>query len=446
MKLNNIKIAGFKTFVDPTFLALKGQLVGVVGPNGCGKSNIIDAVRWVMGEGSAKALRGESMADVIFNGSSGRQPVGRASVELCFDNKDGSLGGEYAKYSEISIKREVTRDGQSDYYLNSTRCRKKDIVDIFLGTGLGPRSYSIIEQGMISRVIESKAESLREFFEEAAGTSVYKRRRHDTELRMRHTIENLNQLEYLMQEQTKQLEKLKKQSSDARKFNEYQKERVLLDSQVSVLKYQEYETYLQCDSGIIRDLAIDLEQALASRASLDADLEKMRAIYTEKNDQVNKIQSVYYDLGSEIARKEQILQHQRERLAEVSTEFKSILITHDNLNEELAKDNAIAMEIEEKLIAIEPEYIQANMQLENSSNLLEDAEIKLQEWNETWEQYSKNSQDTQQQAEVGKEKITQLERQTRDLQVRLDRLAQERQTLHPEQKQQLVAELIAKNK
>ena len=259
MKLDSIKVAGFKTFVDPTVLSLKSQLVGVVGPNGCGKSNIIDAVRWVMGEGSARALRGESMDDVIFNGSSSRNKVGLASVELGFDNRDGSLGGEYAKYAEISIRRELTRDGQSNYFLNSSRCRKKDIVDIFQGTGLGPRSYSIIEQGMIARLIESKAEFLREVVEEAAGTSIYKRRRHDTALRMRHTIENLNQLEYLMQEQAKQLEKLHKQSKDARKFKEYQTDKVLFDTQIAVLKYQEYEAKLKSDSQIILDLSLFIE-------------------------------------------------------------------------------------------------------------------------------------------------------------------------------------------
>jgi len=159
--VSRIKIAGFKSFVDPTDLKLPSSLVGIVGPNGCGKSNTIDAVRWVMGESSAKHLRGESMDDVIFVGSSSRKPVGQASVELVFDNADGSLGGEYAQYAEISIKREVARDGQSKYLLNNTRCRRRDIRDIFMGTGLGPRSYAIIEQGMISRLIEAKPEDLR---------------------------------------------------------------------------------------------------------------------------------------------------------------------------------------------------------------------------------------------------------------------------------------------
>ena len=191
MRLKSIKLAGFKSFVDPTTVNFPSNMCAVVGPNGCGKSNVIDAVRWVMGESSAKNLRGESMSDVIFNGSVNRQPVGQAFIELVFDNADGGVGGEYASYAEISIKRLVSREGQSEYFLNGTRCRRRDITDIFLGTGLGPRSYAIIEQGMISRLIESKPEELRVFIEEAAGISKYKERRKETESRMRRTLENL---------------------------------------------------------------------------------------------------------------------------------------------------------------------------------------------------------------------------------------------------------------
>jgi len=215
MRLNNIKLAGFKSFVDPTNVQLNKNLVAVVGPNGCGKSNIIDAVRWVMGESSAKNLRGESMTDVIFNGSTARKPVGQASIELVFDNSDGTLKGEYGAFSEISIKRKVTRDGQSQYFLNGAKCRRRDITDIFLGTGLGPRSYAIIEQGMISRLIESKPEELRVFIEEAAGISKYKERRRETETRIRHTRENLERLTDLREELERQLQKLKRQAAAA---------------------------------------------------------------------------------------------------------------------------------------------------------------------------------------------------------------------------------------
>ena len=194
MRLKAIRLSGFKSFVDPTTLPFNTNMTGIVGPNGCGKSNTIDAVRWVMGESSAKYLRGDAMTDVIFNGSSERKPVSKASVDLVFDNSDSTLRGEYAGYNEISIRRQVTRDGQSNYYLNGTKCRRKDITDIFLGTGLGPRSYAIIEQGMISRLIEAKPEELRVYVEEAAGISKYKERRRETENRMRRTHENLERL------------------------------------------------------------------------------------------------------------------------------------------------------------------------------------------------------------------------------------------------------------
>ena len=208
MRLCNIKLSGFKSFVDPTNLIIPSSLVGVVGPNGCGKSNIIDAVTWVMGESSAKHLRGESLTDVIFSGSNTRQPVGQASVELVFDNTEKKLGGQYASYNEISIKRQINRDAVSTYYLNGTRCRRRDITAIFLGTGLGPRSYAIIEQGMISRLIEAKPEELRVFIEEAAGISKYRERRRETENRIKHTKENLDRLNDLREELEKQLNHL----------------------------------------------------------------------------------------------------------------------------------------------------------------------------------------------------------------------------------------------
>lgn len=218
MRLSTIKLAGFKSFVDPTTLHLPTNMTGIVGPNGCGKSNIIDAVRWVMGESSASRLRGDSLTDVIFSGSSSRKPVSQATVELIFDNSDQAIGGEFAKYNEISVKRSVSRDGQSHYFLNGARCRRRDITDLFLGTGLGPRSYSIIEQGMISQVIEAKPEELRLFLEEAAGISKYKERRRETENRIKSTRDNLDRLNDLREEIDKQLEHLKRQARAAEQY------------------------------------------------------------------------------------------------------------------------------------------------------------------------------------------------------------------------------------
>jgi len=218
MRLKSIKLSGFKSFVDPTTVPFPSNMTAVVGPNGCGKSNIIDAVRWVMGESSAKYLRGESMTDVIFNGSSARKPVGQAAIELVFDNSDGSAPGEFARFNEISVRRRVSREGQSEYFMNGAKCRRRDITDLFLGTGLGPRSYAIIEQGMISRLIEARPEELRVYIEEAAGISKYKERRRETENRIRRTQENLERLTDLRDELSRQLQHLERQAAAAEKY------------------------------------------------------------------------------------------------------------------------------------------------------------------------------------------------------------------------------------
>jgi len=237
MRLKSIKLAGFKSFVDATTVSFPHNMTAIVGPNGCGKSNVIDAVRWVMGESSAKNLRGESMTDVIFNGSTGRQPVGQASIELLFDNTAGKLVGEYAAFNEISIRRKVTREGVSQYYLNGAKCRRRDVTDIFLGTGMGPRSYAIIEQGMISRLIESKPEELRVYLEEAAGISKYKERRRDTENRIARTRENLDRLADLREELGKQLAHLSRQAKAAEKYSEYKKDERLTAAKLHALNW-----------------------------------------------------------------------------------------------------------------------------------------------------------------------------------------------------------------
>lgn len=229
VRLSKVKLSGFKSFVDPTTFVLTGHLTGIVGPNGCGKSNIIDAVRWVMGESSAKQLRGESMSDVIFNGSEHRKPAGMASIELIFNNEEGKLGGEWADFNEISIRRVLDREGKSQYFFNGARCRRRDITDIFLGTGLGPRSYAIIEQGMISRIVESKPDELRLFFEEAANISKYKERRRETELRIGHTRDNLARLTDIRTELGKQLTRLERQAATARRYQALKREERLLD-------------------------------------------------------------------------------------------------------------------------------------------------------------------------------------------------------------------------
>src|ERR1700748_3190565 len=242
MRLTKLKIAGFQSLVDTTTVTFPSSLTGVVGPNGCGKSNIIDAVRWVMGEISAKHLRGESMADVIFNGSSSRKPLGNASVELVFDNSDGKIGGAYANYNEVALRRSVSRDGTSDYFINGTKVRRKDITQLFLGTGLGTRSYAIIEQGMISRVIEARPDDLRAFLEEAAGISRYKERRRETENRIGHTRENLERLNDLREEADKQIGRLQRQAATARRYQVLKDEERKLNAELLALRLRDLDT------------------------------------------------------------------------------------------------------------------------------------------------------------------------------------------------------------
>ena len=296
MRLKSIKLAGFKSFVDPTTVNFPSNMCAVVGPNGCGKSNVIDAVRWVMGESSAKNLRGESMADVIFNGSVNRQPVGQASIELIFDNSDGGVGGDWGSYAEISIRRLVTREGQSEYFLNGTRCRRRDITDIFLGTGLGPRSYAIIEQGMISRLIESRPEDLRVFIEEAAGISKYKERRKETESRMRRTLENLERLTDLRDELGRQLQHLQRQAQAAEKYTEYKVEERQLKAQLQALQWQELDSQVTSASQIIGELEVKLEAVHAEHQQVDTAIEQHRVEHTERTDAFNPVSYTHLTL------------------------------------------------------------------------------------------------------------------------------------------------------
>jgi chromosome segregation protein len=302
MRLNKVKLAGFKSFVDPTSVQLPGNLTGVVGPNGCGKSNIIDAVRWVMGELSARHLRGDSMADVIFNGSSARKPVGAASVELVFDNSDGKIGGAYASYSEISLKRAVSRDGSSAYFINGGRCRRKDITHLFLGTGLGTRSYAIIEQDMISRVVEARHDDMRAFIEEAAGISLYKERRRETETRMAETRENLARLQDLRDEVDSQIRHLQRQARVARRYQDCKTQERTLSAELLALKLRELDSGAQVQDGAVRGCELAMQQALADQRSAEAGVERQRTSHDELGEALATVQGRYYELGAEVTR------------------------------------------------------------------------------------------------------------------------------------------------
>ena len=300
MRLTQIKLAGFKSFVDPTHFQVPGQLVGVVGPNGCGKSNIIDAARWVLGESKASELRGESMQDVIFNGSGQRKPAGRASVELVFDNSDGRAAGQWSQYAEIAVKRVLTRDGTSTYYINNQVVRRRDITDIFLGTGLGPRAYAIIGQGMISRIIEARPEELRVFLEEAAGVSKYKERRRETENRLADTRENMTRVEDIVRELNVNLEKLEGQALVAQQFRELQAAQDEKQKLVWVLRRNEARSEQEKQQRDIERATIDLESRLADLRHVEAGLEHLRAAHYAAGDAVHAAQGRLYESNSAV--------------------------------------------------------------------------------------------------------------------------------------------------
>src|SRR4026209_1392032 len=346
MRLTKLKLAGFQSFIDPTSVSFPSNLVGVVGPNGCGKSNIIDAVRWVMGEISAKHLRGDSMADVVFNGSSSRKPVGTASVELVFDNSDGQLAGQYAGYSEVSLKRVVSRDGTSAYFLNGARCRRKDITQLFLGTGLGSRSYAIIEQGMISRVIEARPEELRAFLEEAAGISKYKERRRETEQRIHHTRENLERLKDLREEIEKQLTHLQKQSKDAERYKNLKAEQRKVNAELLALRLKALRDEVGHHEHDLRDKQIGLEAAIAAQRSAETSIEKLRVELAERNERFSVVQGAYYKVGAEIARLEQSLQHRKELIQRQNEDLQSTDQQVAEINAHVASDQIELEELE----------------------------------------------------------------------------------------------------
>ena len=324
MRLTQIKLAGFKSFVDPTIIATPGQLVGIVGPNGCGKSNVIDAVRWVLGESRAAALRGESMQDVIFNGAGDRAPVGRASVELFFDNSAGRIGGQWGQYAELSIKRVLTRDGDSTYYINNIPVRRRDIHDLFLGTGLGPRAYAIIEQGMISRVIEAKPEELRIFLEEAAGVSKYKERRKETEGRLSDARENLTRVEDIRIELGAQLAKLDAQARVATEYRDLEARLKQSQHMTWFAKQQDAVRLRERHAGETVTLTSAFEALQAELRAAEARLEALRADHYRAGDEMHEKQGAFYGANAEVTRLEQQLQFARENEGRLAQQVEQI--------------------------------------------------------------------------------------------------------------------------
>ncbi|HEY0310813.1 MAG TPA: chromosome segregation protein SMC [Luteimonas sp.] len=426
MRLSTIKLSGFKSFVDPTTLHLPTNMTGIVGPNGCGKSNIIDAIRWVMGESAASRLRGDSLTDVIFSGSSARKPVSQATVELIFDNADHAITGEYAAYDEISVKRSVGRDGQSSYYLNGGKCRRRDITDLFLGTGLGPRSYSIIEQGMISQIIEARPEDLRVYLEEAAGISKYKERRRETENRIKHTRENLDRLTDLRDEVGKQLEHLKRQARQAEQYQAIQAERRVKDAEWKALEFRGLDGRLQ---GLREKLAQDetrLQQLIAEQREAERRIEEGRARREAAGEALNAAQAEVYQVGGTLARIEQQIAHQREmaqRLQRAREEAEAAL--HE-IGSHISGDEARLASLREAIASAEPTLQRLQAQDQATQEALRDAEAKLADWQQRWDAHSKAQAEAARAGDVERTRVDYLDRQALEAERRREQLATER--------------------
>lgn len=426
MRLSKIKLAGFKSFVDPTIFQLPSNLVGVVGPNGCGKSNIIDAVRWVMGEMSAKHLRGDSMADVIFNGSSSRKPVGSASIELFFDNSDGSIGGQYAQYAEISLRRTLSRDGSSSYFLNGTRCRRKDITDLFLGTGLGSRSYAIIEQGMVSRLIDAKPEEIRAYIEEAAGISKYKERRKETESRIRQTRDNLARLGDLREEIAKQLDQLQRQAKAAEKYKELKARERRLEAELLALRLAELDGALASARSDHLRRQTELEAAMADQRRIEAELVAARERHAGASDAHNAIQARHYAVQGEISRLEQDMAHARENRERQQAELLQSRDQAALLEQEVARDRQQLAEMEAALQALEPEMTQLREAEAAAAAALAEAERALSRWQDGWQEYNLGVKELQQ--------VVQLEQaRCEHIKAQIEQLQRQGETLEREQ-------------
>ncbi len=444
MRLTTIKLSGFKSFVDPTVMHLPTNMTGVVGPNGCGKSNIIDAIRWVMGESAASRLRGDALSDVIFSGSTGRKPVGSATVELVFDNSDGTIVGEYANYNEISVRRTASRDGQSQYFLNGSRCRRRDITDLFLGTGLGARSYSIIEQGMISEIISAHPDELRGHLEEAAGISKYKERRRETESRIKATRENLERLNDVREEVEKQLEHLSRQAKAAARWQALKADHARGEAELRGLHYRSVAGELSEHHAAMQHAQTGIEALVAEQRQVEAKIETHRGQHQAAGEHLNAVQAEVYRIGGEIARVEQQIQHNRElaeRLQRARTENEQALA---ELGEQMTADRQQIEALHAALADGAPQLADVNEAAEKTAETMRNAEAQLAQWQAQWDEYAKASAEASQAAEVERTRLDFLDKQALESARRLEALRAEKTAANVEalgaQTQQLASE------
>ncbi len=429
MRLTKLKIAGFKSFVDPTTVTFPSSLTGVVGPNGCGKSNIIDAVRWVMGEISAKHLRGESMADVIFNGSAARKPLGTASVELVFDNAEGKIGGAYANYNEVALRRSVSRDGTSDYYINGIKVRRKDITQLFLGTGLGTRSYAIIEQGMISRVIEARPDDLRAFLEEAAGISRYKERRRETESRISQTRENLDRLNDLREEVEKQIRHLQRQAATARRYQVLKEEERKLQAELLALRLQGLDQEAGVRDAETARCETAMHAVLADLREAESGIERIRVDQSAKAEALSAIQARFYGAGAEVTRLEQSIQYSRELRQRQRADLEQAENQVQDLTGVIQRDRTQLEALMAELAVMNPGLDAAHAEEGEASRLLEQCERALATWQVSADEHAQSVAHGQRETQVERARIEQLENQQRHLLQQQERQERERSTL-----------------
>jgi chromosome segregation protein len=421
MRLSRIKLSGFKTFVDSTSLNFPSNLTGIVGPNGCGKSNIIDAIRWVMGESSARNLRGETMDDVIFSGSSSRSEVSHASIELLFDNSQNKLDSKFAKFSEILIRREANRDGSSSYFLNNTRCRRKDIREVFLGTGLGPRSYAIIEQGMISKIIDSKPEELRTYLEEAAGISKYKEKRRETELRLKHTSENLSRLNDIMREINSSLTKLQKQARDAELYKELKSEEENLKIKIIAKKVINFDEKLEHAKKEKHNYLVQKDKYNSESTGHNSKVEELRLSRDTEQDRYTKIQSESFHVAAEIARAEKDIEYtlqietsKKDNIKDINEDIKKIQNQIDDLNKkQLSNNNSIA--------ECETNKSKLEINIKNIDKEIKDSSFSLQNWQSSYNKFLSDKLELQKKIELEKSKIETYVENIRNLEKRLNK-------------------------
>lgn len=429
MRLTHVKLAGFKSFVDPTTIPTPGKLVGIVGPNGCGKSNVIDAVRWVLGESSAKQLRGESMTDVIFNGSSERKPVSRASVELTFDNSLGRAAGSWSQYAELSVKRVLHRDGESQYFVNNMKVRRKDVTDIFLGTGLGPRAYAIIEQGMISRIIEARPEDMRIFLEEAAGVSKYKERRRETELRLRDTRENLLRLDDVRLELDKQLARLESQAVVAQRYHELQKELQTARQLLLLLRRRDAAALREKHQREVQRLINDLEAETAHLRQSESRLETERNAHYAASDALHAAQAALYEANAEVARLEQGLKHQRDSRERLNQQAAGLGAQQSQQLQRRREAEEQLAHWKEELEAARERLAESREAVAQAGESLPRAEAAFRERQELFARLQKESNQAEQAAALEETNLSHARKAQLQLEQRTARLEQEMQAL-----------------